>query len=228
MGKKILITGASSGIGEACTRFLCDRGNYVIMTGRNEEALNHLHNQYPDKTQYIATDLLQIDTIPDIFSWCKKRDIKLDGMIHSAGVLYEAPVKTLNIQKAQEMMNLHYFAFIQLGKHFYKKQISNEGASIMAISSISAKLCAKGQLGYSASKSALNVAVQTMSKEFATRHIRVNAVLPSLVETPMVLQWVEKMSYNKRSFQLLTPEQVAKAVYLLMEDSSRTGELLEL
>ena len=125
----------------------------------------------------------------------------------------------------KNVTSVNYFSFLELGKYFYKRKYSNEGASIVAISSTAADACMKGMCTYSASKAALNAAVRTMSKEFLGRHQRVNSIMPSFVDTPMA-EHVEETLGNlegkiaAQPLGLIEPVQIAYLVEFLISDKS--------
>lgn len=234
--KVILITGASSGIGEACARLLHRNGAEIILVARNQDKLNDIKLELGEKVHIFPYDLNDIENIKTIFDFCKDQSLKLDGMIHSAGVGGECPIKVNNISRMEEAMRINCFSFVELGRLFYSKRYSNDGAAIVAISSIASIVCDMGMGYYSASKAALNAFVKTMSKEFEKRKIRVNAVLPGGVKTKMSLEKTKIMSSiqnlkNTKDEQFLgyiTPENIAEQVEFLLSEKSMytTGEFM--
>lgn len=232
--KTILITGATSGIGEALTRQFAKQGTTIVAVGRNKEKLLALQAEFPNNIYYYAYDLMDLDNIEEIFLFCKENNLKLDGMIHSAGIVYNTVVKANNIKEMEETMRVNCFSFFELGKYFSMKKYSNDGSAIVAISSISALNSAKGLSQYAASKAALNSVVKTMSKEFLRRRIRVNAILPANVRTPMFManspqiENYEEKAEDWQPLGIIDPEQVGYMAEFLLSDCARymTGELV--
>lgn len=240
MNQSYLIAGASSGIGKACAKVLAEEGNTLILAARNEDRLKALAEELPGRIFTVSYDLNDLEHIKSIFQICREENIKLDGMVYSAGVNADCPIKVNRISLMQEAMTVNCFAFLELGKNFYSKRFSNEGASIVAVSSIASLLCERGMAPYSASKAALNAVVKTMAKEFIRRKIRVNAVLPGGVDTPMAAQKMAVLSGTEALQE--SPEQqeqtqalglipdwiVAENIKFLLSDKSSytTGELL--
>lgn len=237
--RSYLITGASSGIGEACARKLADDENVLILVARNKERLKKLGDELPGEIVTVEYDLNDLDNIKSIFSVCRERSLCLDGMVYSAGVNADCPIRANRMSIVQQAMTVNCFAFLEMGKHFFKKVNSKEGASIVAVSSIASKLCEKGMAPYSASKAALNAVVKTMAKEFAHRRIRVNAILPSGVDTPMAAEKIALLSEiseiqgngthpTAQEFGLIPDWIIAENIKFLLSEASSytTGELL--
>lgn len=244
MGKNYLIVGASSGIGEACVHKLSEEAENLVVVARNKEKLYALQNKYGHEIGVypVPYDVMDLEQLKTIFQVCKDQKIKLDGMVYSAGMDGTWPIKVNNTVLMQQMMAVNCFAFVELAKTFYSKRYSNDGASLVAISSIASLTPEVGMSSYCASKAALNSYVKTMSKEFVRRKIRVNAILPGGVSTPMavekgkLLSVAEAVDTNTREDSYSDPqplgmipsETIASQVAFLLSDQAAyiTGELL--
>ncbi len=125
----------------------------------------------------------------------------------------------------KEVTAVNYYSFVELGKYFNKKKYSNDRASVVAISSSAAETCTKGMCTYAASKAALNAAVKVMGREFLKRHQRVNAILPTFVDTPMAVRMDDALGdldskIAGQPLGLIEPEQIAFLVEFLISDKS--------
>lgn len=226
-GKRILITGGSSGIGEAAARYLCGLGARVFLVARQKEKLEKLVEELGETAFGFAYDLNHLEEIETIFRWCKEDGGKLDGMIHSAGICQMTPVRLNNIAVMQQVMNTNCLSFLELGKYFSSKKYSNDNASAAAVSSIESMLCHKGQSTYAASKSALEAIVKVMARELASRNIRVNAILPAIVDTPMFERSKSEEQYfgdhlkRLQPLGVIEPEQIAYLLEFLLSDRSK-------
>lgn len=233
-GKWILITGCTSGIGETVSYMLDSYGANTVLVGRNTEKLQKMEAELKHEVISISYDLMDLDNIEDIFKTCLKKGVKLDGMVYSAGISIDIPIKALKISDIENPMRIHYEAFTLFGKQFAKKKYSNDNSSIVVLSSAAAFTCDKGMMGYAASKAAINAAVQVMSKEFVQRRIRVNAVAPCFVDTDMtwnvakfVDDFQEKIN-TVQPFGVIPKEQIAFLIFYLLSDYSSyiTGDVI--
>lgn len=225
MEKTILVTGASSGIGAAVSKYLSEQGYFTILVARDEDKLRKVQQTIHRDSLIVPYDLMDLENIEKIFEDCRKNELKLDGMVHCAGMNQDIPIRSNDINVMQEVTTVNYYAFVELGKYFNKRKYSNDRASIVAISSAASISCVKGMCTYSASKAALNASVKVMGKEFLKRKQRVNAILPTFVNTPMVARMEESLGdldekIKGQPLGLIEPEQIAYLVEFLLSDKS--------
>ena len=187
MESVIFITGATSGIGKCTAEFLAANGYSVVLLGRNREKIDELKKKLGKQCLgTYSVNLEEIEMIAPIFDDLRAKQVKLNGLVHCAGVDSSlAPVRLAKNENIERLMRLHVEAFVEMCKCFYKRTVSNDGSSIVAISSLASVMCQKNSLDYSMSKAALNAAVKVTAKEYLKRNIRVNAILPANVDTPM-------------------------------------------
>lgn len=225
MKKYILVTGASSGIGEATARYLASCSYNLVLVARRKELLEKIAGELDTDVICIPFDLKNIEQIEDIFSGCKENGIKLDGMVHCAGINRDLPIAVNDIEIMEEVTRVNYYAFVELGKFFSKRKYSNEGSSIVAISSLAVVSRAKGMLTYAASKSALNTAVSVMAKEFVKRKIRVNSIMPAFVDTQMAKDMDTALGdletkLQKQPLGIIEPIDIAYLVEFLLSEKA--------
>ena len=225
-GKKYLVTGASSGIGRSTAINLSRQGASVVLVARDEARLNETLQQMDGRGHTIVSlDLARKEDLTELFTTAMNDGVKLDGLVHCAGIATILPLALLERANMRECMDVNFYSFIELVRQASKKKFRAEMMNIVAISSIAALYPKKCQTIYAASKAALNAVVQTLALELANKHIRINCICPGAVDTK-VQSYVTEL--NPQMLGTLKPEQIACSVmYLLSEaSSSMTGRCL--
>lgn len=183
-GKRILVTGASSGIGKAVALRMDKLGASVVLVARREAELSALKQRMENPCRYISYNLADVEHIEEIFAKIVT-DGKLDGFVYCAGICNINPIKQVEPHELQELLNINALSFFELSRQFYKAKYSNKGSSIIGISSIAAVTAEPGMCAYAVSKAAMNTQIKIMAKEFVKRRIRVNTIMPAQVESKM-------------------------------------------
>lgn len=181
----ILLTGATSGIGFETLKQLVKDGHSVFAIGRNFSKVGTFVEINKSQISTYEFDLSNIEQIDHLFSKFSLDNQKFDSLIHCAGVEETLPLTLYSPNKVQNIFNVNVFSGIELLRHFTKKKWSNDGASVVFLSSVMGALGQPGKIGYCATKSALLGVVKSSALEFSKRKIRVNAVLPGIINTPM-------------------------------------------
>lgn len=230
-GKRILITGASSGIGRA-TAIECSKlGASCVLCGRNEERLQETLSMLEGSGHVtIAADLLKSDDLQRIAAQCDK----LDGVVLNAGINLMAPIYFLKEEDVNQVFATNTLAPMHLMQSLLKARKINAKASLVFTSSIDANNPDVSSSAYAASKAALTSFMRSCAKELAPRQIRANAVHPGLVETGMKHNGMvsdEDLEKNKELYLLkryARPEEIAWAIIYLLSDASAfvTGSVL--
>ena len=233
--KTILITGTTSGIGKNLTEYLAKSPLYIpVMLARNEDKLKAQAEKYA--IPYVNYDLNDIYHISSVFEQLNKQRIELDGLVHCAGVSPLMLTKENDPIKMTETFNVNFFAFIELVKGFVNYCSNGKEKSIVAISSVAAKVASYRQSVYGASKAALEEAVRCMAKELMPQGIRVNAIAPGVVNTEMLIDLQKKSEGLKEKLEKLYPLGIADPIYFskiieyLLSDESKyiTGRCLDM
>ena len=224
-GKTILVTGASSGIGRA-TAIACSKmGAAVIITARNEERLNETFAtlEPSDANAMIVADLATDEGIETLVSTLDK----VDGVALCAGVNETVPVQFATRTKFDKIFNVNFFAQAELMRLLIKKKKLAKGSSVVAISSVGGNFEFAPGLGiYGASKAALLSWVKSCALELAPKQVRVNAVCPGVINTPMNENTnISKEDYERemQRYPLKRfgePEEVAYGIIYLLSNAS--------
>lgn len=220
-GKKILITGASSGIGREIAIYLSSLGAQCVITGRNQEELESTKRQLKNEkgTAIIAnlTDEVQLEKL---FREAVKDGKKLDGLIYSSGVIPTIPLRTLTKEKIVSVFDINIISFILAVRFFAKSTFSNSG-SIIGISSIASVQPEKCQALYAATKGAMNSAVQSLAIELAEKNITINCVLPGVTGIKNTQdEELNKLS-QKQLFGPVNSTEIAAMCAYLLSDSAK-------
>ncbi len=227
-GKRILVTGASSGIGAAVSKLLADSGAEVIMVARNEEKLAAKADELGIEKHY-SVDLGDVPSLAASVETIIKECGPLDGFVHSAGVGTVRPIKMCTYDFMKSLMDVNFFSFVEIVRIVTKKKNFNEGLSIVGISSVASHEGNQSKTAYCASKAAMDGAIRCLAKELSPKKIRVNSVMPGITRTSIYDQIMDnggdsedlKGILQRQYLGICEPENIAfAAAYLLSEEAN--------
>ena len=235
-GKKILVTGASSGIGRGIA-IECSRiGASVIITGRNAERLQETLCMM-DHQQEHSMVIADLSSVEGVFTLADAVDNTIDGLVLCAGFTIVKPFKYVSEKDIYDIMDVNYKAPVLLAQRLLKKKKISKGASIVFISSVSGVfISAPAGALYSGSKGAVNGIAKAMAIDLSSRGIRVNCVNPGMVDTNIFAKGditKEQLEEDVKNYPLGRygkPEDIAYAVIYLLSDASKwvTGTNLKI
>ena len=222
-GKTVLVTGASSGIGQATAIECAKMGAKVVITGRDVERLQETFNQLEGEGHLqIAADLNNEDEIVKLVEQCPV----LNGLLNNAGRGKSKPVNFVGLQDLQDVYQTNLFGMALLTKMLLKKKKIEKGGSIVFTASISAYMTAPGLAIYASSKAAVTAYMRTCALELGVKGIRANAVLPGMVETKLINGGTYTDEDKQKDLSLYPlgrygkPDDIAKAMVYLLSDAS--------
>jgi NADP-dependent 3-hydroxy acid dehydrogenase YdfG len=228
-GKTILITGASAGIGRACTQQLARQGAQIIALGRRQDALDTLAASLPrGQVRTLAGDLNDEGFVQQIDALAPE----LDGFVNNAGVLRYAPILELTPADNQWMFQTNVLAALRVTQGIARAMVAKRKGHIVFMSSIAAREVYRLASVYCATKHALSALARSFRIELQGYGIKVTEVAPGMVDTdiragsthPDVLA-----SVATRKFKALTADEVAQAVvYALTAEPNCCPDLIEL
>ena len=181
----IILTGATSGIGFETLKQLVQNKHTVFAIGRDFSKIEYFVQNNKNQIKKNVFDFINVQDIENLFLKFELNDEKFDALIHCAGIEETSPLSLYIPDKIEQIYSVNVFAGIELLRHFTKKRFSNNGASIVFLSSVMGILGQPAKIGYCSSKAAVLGIVKAGALEFSKRKIRINAVLPGIVKTPM-------------------------------------------
>ena len=224
LGKTLLVTGASSGIGKE-TAIQCSRlGAQVIITGRNEERLNETLSQMEGVGHRVVLAELTSQTETDKLV---EEINSLNGVVLCAGKGLILPFTFSTKDKCQNIFDVNFFAPVELLRLLVKKKKLTKDSSVVFVSSVGGNaVFAPGTGVYGASKSAINATMKFCAVELAPKKIRVNSVNPGRVKTKLIKNESLSEEQNKQDIDKYPLKrygeaaEVAYAVIYLLSDAS--------
>ena len=227
-GKKILVTGASSGIGAAVCKLLSDSSAEVIMVANNAEKLQAKAEELGIEKFY-SIDLSDVSGIAAHIEKVIAECGPLDGFVHSAGIGTVRPLKMCTYDYMKNMMDVNFFSFVEIARIITKKKNFNPGMSIVGISSVASQEGNQSKTGYCASKAAMDGAIRCMAKELGPKGIRVNSVMPGITRTAIFEQIMDNGSdsddlkgiLQRQYLGICEPENIAAAAAFLLSEESK-------
>lgn len=232
--KNILVTGASSGIGQAIAIECSRLGANVIATGRNENRLKEtIFSMDKGGHKYVIADISKEEEIDKVVKECSE----LDGVVHAAGIGDRTLLSMVKKNNIAKIMSVNFEAPVLLQKALIKKKKMSNEASIIFIASRAAQVPTVGNGLYAASKAALISYAKVLAIELADRKIRVNCIAPAMVWTELVKrdQEILGIDYHEKEKEYPLkrygqPVDIAYlAVYMLSNASSwMTGSCVDI
>ncbi|HEX8269202.1 MAG TPA: SDR family oxidoreductase [Flavobacterium sp.] len=198
--KNYLITGATSGLGNAASRALLESGAKVLGIGRDKSKISDFIQAYPDNFVFLELDLSSEFSIEPSISEFVNNNGKFHGYVNCAGKEETMPVTMYTPQLLKSIFDVNFNAPFEILRLLSKKKFSEESASFVLIASVMSQLGQPAKTGYCSSKAALLGLVKSAALELASRKIRVNAISPGVVDTPMtqkLFSQIEEQNVNR-------------------------------
>lgn len=228
-GKRILVTGASKGIGRACAILLSQLGARVVLNGRQVEQLNQTLALMSGEGHSIAVfDMAKTDELYDWFKSLTKTEGYFDSFVHCAGIQKTKPIRLFDQAFFDQTMHVNLASAMAIAKGFRTKRDRSKQGSIVFVSSIAGLIGQTGNTLYGASKAGLMSLTRGLAMELLRDNIRVNCVAPALIATEMAQRTKESMTESQFQHMLDQhpmgigqPEDVANAVAFLISDAAK-------
>ncbi|MDC0385667.1 3-oxoacyl-ACP reductase FabG [Pelagibacteraceae bacterium] len=222
--KKILITGATGGIGNSLVEKFYNYGSSIVATGTNEEKLNNLKKKYPN----ILIERFKLDEHDKIENFIETITKKLDGLdvlVNNAGITLDNLSIRLTEEHWKKVLDVNLTSTFLMCKYVIKKMLKNKYGKIINITSIVGHTGNLGQANYAASKAGIIGFSKSLAIEYAKKNININCVSPGFIKTEMtdkINEEFKKILISKiPSGDLGTGEDISNCVAFLASDMSR-------
>ena len=228
--KNIIITGSSSGIGRQCAISCSQMGANVVLIARSEKRLKEtLQKLSPVNHLFFCQDITEYNKLRDIVNKAVLDIGLVDGFIHSAGIEFTLPVRSMNPNKYEQLFATNVISGFEIAKIISNKKFINpQRASFVFIASITGIFGVKGLVGYSSSKGALIAGSRSLSLELAAKNITVNCISPGLILTDLMKKFFSKLENDQLEKRLQSyplgigqTEDVANACVFLLSDAAK-------
>ena len=222
--KKIIVTGASGGIGNSIVKRLTDCGANILATGTKIEKLEELKSKYKN-INIIKFDISQSDKIEEfIENATNALGGNLDCIVNNAGLTQDNLAIRMSLDEWKKVIDLNLTATFLLSKFAIKKMLKNKSGKIVNITSVVGHTGNLGQANYTASKAGIVAMSKSLAIEYAKKNLNINCVSPGFIKTAMTDKIDEKFKEiiisKIPSARLGEPDDVANAVLFLVSDQS--------
>ena len=222
--KKIIITGATGGIGNSIVEKLSESGAKILASGTRNEKLNELKSKFKD-IEILQFDISQSDKIDEfIENATKKLGGNLDCIINNAGITQDNLAIRMTYEEWKKVININLDSTFLLSKFAIKKMLKNKSGKIINITSVVGHTGNLGQVNYTASKAGIIAMSKSLAIEYAKKNININCISPGFIKTAMTDKIDEKYKEiiisKIPSARLGEPEDIANAVLFLASDQS--------
>ena len=230
--KKILVTGASGGIGNAIVKKLNDHGAKILASGTKQEKLDKLKLTFP-AIKILKFDISQHDKIDEFIEQASTElGGGLDCIVNNAGITQDNLAIRMTLDEWKKVIDINLTSTFLFCKHGIKKMLKNKSGKIINITSVVGHTGNLGQANYTASKAGIVAMSKSLAIEYAKKNININCISPGFIKTAMTEKIDEKFRETIvskiPSARLGDPEDIANAVIFLASNLSNyiNGETL--
>ena len=229
--KKIIITGATGGIGNAIIEKFNDLNGNILATGTNEEKLNSLKKKFPN-IKILKFDISDHSQIEEFIESASNKLDGLDILVNNAGITKDNLSLRMKDEEWNKVIHINLSSTFLLCKFAIKKMLKNKYGKIVNITSVVGHTGNVGQANYAASKAGIIGMTKSLAIEYAKKNLNLNCVSPGFIQTAMTEKISESIKTTLISripmAKLGTGEDVANSTAFLCSDSASylTGETI--
>ena len=235
--KKVLITGASRGIGRSILEVFSDENNFLIGTATSKVGLDTIQNFLSENKiegKALILDLGKEESINNFFTTLKDNDLYPDVLINNAGITRDNIFLRMKDEEWSEVLDVHLNSQFKIIKNLIRPMLKKKYGRIVNLSSAAAAIGNKGQANYVAAKSGIEAMSKTLAREFGLKNITINCVAPGFIETDMTKSLEENYKEEIASQIPLQrfgrPEEVADLIKFLTSSEADyiTGQTIHI
>jgi 3-oxoacyl-[acyl-carrier protein] reductase len=242
---RVIVTGATRGIGRATVEAILERGGRVVAVARDTEALAALETSHPNRVRGVAAHLENVDQLPAVAQRALEAFGGVEGLVNCAGIARYEAVGAIRPESIEAQLRVNLVAPLLLSQAVAEHMRDHGGAIVNVSSTLSERVTASAAV-YAGTKAALNALTKSFALELAPAGIRVNAVLPGGVETDMlraprllpdesldeaeleqrVRSQLDGLAARHPLGRLGTPAEVARVIVEILDHPWQTGSLV--
>lgn len=229
-GKRIVVIGATSGIGEALARGLADAGAQVVVGGRRNDAIERVCDEVERRGAKAfpgRVDVTDESSLARLADDVKERFGGLDGLVNAAGIHLKKPALEVTAAEWDRVFETNARGVFLACRHLAPLMMESGGGSIVNVASMGSFVALSETAAYSASKAAVLQLTRSLAVEWADRGVRVNALAPGFFITPLNADILAEGTERRRRVEESTPlgrvgdvDELIGAVAFLLSDSS--------
>lgn len=186
-GKIALVTGGGSGIGFYIAQCLAQAGAQLVITGRREDVLKEALPKLGADARYFVNDITDLKSLPALIESIENQVGEIDILVNNAGINMKKHAVEVSDEDFDRIIQTNLHAVFSITRECGKRMVARKRGSILMITSMAALYGIDRVVAYTASKSAVGGMVKALTTEFSPYNVRVNAIAPGFIETPMML-----------------------------------------
>jgi NAD(P)-dependent dehydrogenase (short-subunit alcohol dehydrogenase family) len=227
-GRVAIVTGGTSGIGEACVYLFAREGARVVLAGRNRDKGENIAARVQREggtAWFVQTDVSRDDEVRHLIEETRSRFQRIDILVNNAGIGQQTPLHQMEEEEWDRVLNINLKSVFLCSRYTLPVMQAQKRGSIINMASILGLVGFPSAGAYNASKGGMRLLTRNMALDYARDGIRVNSICPGFIQTPMI---EKELDEEKIKFlagvhplgRLGQPEEVAQAALFLASDES--------
>lgn len=229
--KIIMVTGGTSGIGEACVELFAAEGAFVVAVSVQREEGLEIEKRLGKRIRFFEADLREEEQVKAAIAFTQGEFGRMDAIHSNAGILKTGPITEMTTEDFRLLFDVNVLAAALLAKHGIPIMVKQGGGAFCFTTSVASEIGFPEHELYGASKAALASMIRSLTTDYSRHGIRFVGVSPGTIDTPMLAASTEGWAKPKEELyaevaqkipvrRLGTPEDVARAVAFLLSDEA--------